>query len=310
MTTAPAIAGQSDGKAWHGQSAEEVLAHLGSAANGLSARRPRAASPRTARTRCRTQSAARFPPSCCGSSRARSSTFFRRGGDRLHRGQDGRRSRHSRRRHSERADRRISGRAGGALDGSAAQTRQPARPRAARRRGAKHQARDSCLAMCCSSPPAMPWVRMPRLLEAAASMSPRPRSPANRCPSPNIPSRCRRTHRWRNAVNMIYSGTHIAAGRGRAVVVATALDTEVGKIATLTEGAKDPQTPLEAHRAIRRWLAAASSGSFSGFGEARDFSDLCVERGGDDDGATAHRRRCACRNRPCLLCSASGVSSG
>ena len=37
MTTAPAIAAQPKGEAWHSQSAEEVLAHLGSSATGLSA---------------------------------------------------------------------------------------------------------------------------------------------------------------------------------------------------------------------------------------------------------------------------------
>ena len=45
--------------------------------------------------------------------------------------------------------------------------------------------------------------------------------------------------------NMVYSGTHIAAGRGLAVVVATGLATEVGKIVRLTAGAPDPKTPLE-----------------------------------------------------------------
>lgn len=59
--------------------------------------------------------------------------------------------------------------------------------------------------------------------------------------------------------NMVYSGTHIVAGRGRAVVVATALDTEVGKIATLTESAEEPKTPLELRIAqFGRWLAGAS----------------------------------------------------
>ena len=37
MTTAPAIAAQPKGEAWHSQFAEEVLAQLGSAAAGLSA---------------------------------------------------------------------------------------------------------------------------------------------------------------------------------------------------------------------------------------------------------------------------------
>ena len=45
--------------------------------------------------------------------------------------------------------------------------------------------------------------------------------------------------------NMVFSGTHIAAGRGSAVVVASGLNSEVGKIAKLTSGAEDPKTPLE-----------------------------------------------------------------
>jgi len=45
--------------------------------------------------------------------------------------------------------------------------------------------------------------------------------------------------------NMIYSGTHITAGRGRALVVATGPGTEVGKIASLTVAAQSPKTPLE-----------------------------------------------------------------
>ena len=45
--------------------------------------------------------------------------------------------------------------------------------------------------------------------------------------------------------NMLYSGTHITAGRGRAVVVATGLATEVGQIARMTGSAEEPPTPLE-----------------------------------------------------------------
>jgi Ca2+-transporting ATPase len=44
---------------------------------------------------------------------------------------------------------------------------------------------------------------------------------------------------------MVYSGTHVTAGRARAVVVATGIHTEVGRIAGLTEGAEEPKTPLE-----------------------------------------------------------------
>ncbi len=44
---------------------------------------------------------------------------------------------------------------------------------------------------------------------------------------------------------MVYSGTHVTAGRARAVVVATGTHTEVGRIAALTERAEEPRTPLE-----------------------------------------------------------------
>ncbi len=46
-------------------------------------------------------------------------------------------------------------------------------------------------------------------------------------------------------LSMVYAGTHVTAGRGLAVVVATGTVTEVGRIAALTEGAEEPATPLE-----------------------------------------------------------------
>lgn len=59
--------------------------------------------------------------------------------------------------------------------------------------------------------------------------------------------------------NMIYSGTHLTAGRGRAVVVATGLQTEVGKIACLTSTAEEPTTPLEVRlKQFGNWLVVAS----------------------------------------------------
>ena len=59
--------------------------------------------------------------------------------------------------------------------------------------------------------------------------------------------------------NMVYSGTHIAAGRGRAVVVATGTRTEVGGIARLTEAVVEPKTPLELRLAqFGRYVAAAA----------------------------------------------------
>lgn len=45
--------------------------------------------------------------------------------------------------------------------------------------------------------------------------------------------------------NMVYSGTVATYGRGRAVVVATGMDTEVGRIAGLLESAQKEPTPLQ-----------------------------------------------------------------
>ena len=45
--------------------------------------------------------------------------------------------------------------------------------------------------------------------------------------------------------NMVYAGTHVTAGRARAVVVATGLATEIGHIAVLAAVAEQPKTPLE-----------------------------------------------------------------
>jgi magnesium-transporting ATPase (P-type) len=59
--------------------------------------------------------------------------------------------------------------------------------------------------------------------------------------------------------NMIYSGTHVTAGRGKAVVTATGLQTEVGKIARMTAAAEDSKTPLETRlEQFGRGLVAAS----------------------------------------------------
>jgi len=45
--------------------------------------------------------------------------------------------------------------------------------------------------------------------------------------------------------NMVFSATHIVYGRGKAVVVATGMNTEFGKIAEMVQEAKEEKTPLE-----------------------------------------------------------------
>ncbi|MCI0569510.1 MAG: HAD-IC family P-type ATPase [Myxococcaceae bacterium] len=63
--------------------------------------------------------------------------------------------------------------------------------------------------------------------------------------------------------NMLYAGTHVTAGRARAVVVGTGLATEIGHIATLAETAKEPMTPLERRVAqFGRYVIGAAGATF------------------------------------------------
>lgn len=82
--------------------------------------------------------------------------------------------------------------------------------------------------------------------------------------------------------NMVFSGTHITAGRGRAVVVATGVETEVGKIAILTAEAEVPKTPLEQRIAqFGRYVILAASVIFTlvmaiGLMQGRPFSEILM----------------------------------
>jgi len=55
--------------------------------------------------------------------------------------------------------------------------------------------------------------------------------------------------------NLVYAGCAILRGRGTALVVATGMGTELGRIAALAAGIREPRTPLQqAMRELTRWL--------------------------------------------------------
>ena len=55
--------------------------------------------------------------------------------------------------------------------------------------------------------------------------------------------------------NMVFMGTIVAYGRGKAVVTETGMGTEFGKIAELVQAAPSEQTPLERRLSgVGKWI--------------------------------------------------------
>ncbi|MBI5681953.1 MAG: HAD-IC family P-type ATPase [Deltaproteobacteria bacterium] len=50
---------------------------------------------------------------------------------------------------------------------------------------------------------------------------------------------------WTEMPNLIFAGTGVISGRGKAVVTATGMDTEIGKVAYMTQAIKDEMSPLQ-----------------------------------------------------------------
>ncbi|MFX1339919.1 MAG: cation-translocating P-type ATPase [Promethearchaeota archaeon] len=62
-------------------------------------------------------------------------------------------------------------------------------------------------------------------------------------------------------INMGFAGTTITRGKGKGVVVNTSLDTELGRIAGLVKGIKEPKTPLQlAMKQLTTWLVFVAVG--------------------------------------------------
>jgi Ca2+-transporting ATPase len=99
-----------------------------------------------------------------------------------------------------------------------------------------------------------------RLVEAIALESLEAALTGESLPVAKNTTECAANVQLADRTNMIYAGTHLTAGRSKAIVVATGLDTELGSIAKLTISAVDPITPLE--RRIHQfslYLAAAAT---------------------------------------------------
>src|SRR3990167_8731215 len=66
---------------------------------------------------------------------------------------------------------------------------------------------------------------------------------------------------WTEMPNLIFAGTGVLSGMGKAVVTATGMDTEIGKVAYLTQAIKPEMSPLQKEMArvtkVVTWIAVS-----------------------------------------------------
>ena len=204
-------------------------------------------------TRCRAAAPARLAPVCAPVRQPSDLHPVRRRLDGRGPGPPWRRRCHPGGGAGQRADRNLPGRPGGALDGRACGAWPP------------------CRCACCAMAARAWWRRADlvpgdilllaagdavaadaRLLEESQLQAAEAALTGESVPVSKSAARLPEATGLADRRNMVYSGTHITAGRALAVVVATGPHTEVGRIAGLTAGRRrTPDAAAAAHRPIR-----------------------------------------------------------
>ena len=92
---------------------------------------------------------------------------------------------------------------------------------------------------------ATPFPRTDASSPPPAYESRKPASPAKACPSAKKTDTLAQAKALGDRANMVFNGTSVTQGTGRAIVTSTGMGTQVGKIADLLQATEDDETPLQ-----------------------------------------------------------------